>query len=183
MEFPVYIHKTSLSLLPLNICGVTAETGSRLKETLAFKASLKNAKLGAGFALSPSSPSRVMWFICSNPSPIPHALPSVRTFKASPTAAFAIYQWEIKEKGGKVRKTHHHVPWPGIMGVKKGWGVSLSNETQSLPRMWVLEQRIRTEQDQQPVCNKVAGIKPDKTKSFSGKTQERVQNDTHSRGV
>lgn len=33
------------------------------------------------------------------------------------------------------------------MGVKKGWRVSLSNETQSLARMWNLEQRIITESE------------------------------------
>lgn len=55
MESPVYIHKPSLSLLLLNICGVTEETGRRLKETLAFKESLRNVKLGAGSPLSPPS--------------------------------------------------------------------------------------------------------------------------------
>lgn len=52
MEFPVYIYKTSLALLLLNIC--TTKTGTRWKEMLAFKASLKNAKLGVA-SHSPSS--------------------------------------------------------------------------------------------------------------------------------
>jgi hypothetical protein len=60
MESPVYIHKPSLALLLLNICGVTEETGRRLKEMLAFKASLKNVKLGAGFPLS--SPSLALCY-------------------------------------------------------------------------------------------------------------------------
>lgn len=47
MESPVYIHKTSLALLLLNICRVIAETGTRLKEVLAFKATLKDGKAGS----------------------------------------------------------------------------------------------------------------------------------------
>lgn len=91
-------------------------------------------KLGAGFALSRPLPFP-RYVIHLLKSITDSSCSSVRTFKANPTAAFAIYQWEIKEKGGKVRKTHHPVSGPGIMGVKKGWRVSLSNETQSLASM------------------------------------------------
>jgi hypothetical protein len=76
MEFPVYIHKTSFDLLLSNICRVTTETGTRLKEMLAFKESSKNVKLGAGFLRFPWFLFCVMGFICSELSPIHHARPS-----------------------------------------------------------------------------------------------------------
>lgn len=106
---------------------------NQIKEMQAFKESLQNVKLEAGFGLAPGP----LCVLCDSSALIrpDSSCSSISVFKANPAAAFAIYQWEIKEKGGKVRKTHHHVQGLGMMGVKKGWRVSLSNETQSLPGM------------------------------------------------
>lgn len=58
-------------------------------------------------------------------------------------------------------------------GCEKGWRVSLSNETQSLARMWNLEQRIITESEpSSQSATKTLGRKPDRNKRFSGKLEE-----------
>lgn len=89
---------------------------------LAFKASLKNVKLGAGLPLSAPCLA-ALWdsFAVSHRRFIMLVRQSLQS---EPHSCFCHLSVGNKRErgGGKVRRTYHHLPGPGIMGVKKGGG-------------------------------------------------------------
>lgn len=143
MESPVYIHKPSLSLLLLNICGVTEETGRRLKETLAFKESLRNVKLGAGSPLSPPSLA-ALWhsFAVSHRRFI---MLVHQSLQSKPHSCFCHLSVGNKRETGESKENISPPSRAWDNGCEKRvGGESLSNETQRRLRTRVPEQRLGT---------------------------------------